>query len=63
MEHTASVRRPVAAALATHGLAFIALIVLPFDGLLAQIIIGLVAGIIGGILGPRVAARLSGSNS
>ena len=36
---------------------------LPFDGPVAQFIIGFVAGIIGGRLGPRVAARLSGSNS
>jgi hypothetical protein len=44
MDHTASVRRSVAAALATHGphiagamgLAVIALIVLPFDGPVAQ---------------------------
>ncbi|MER7694380.1 hypothetical protein [Streptomyces sp. NPDC097610] len=71
MAHTASVRRSVAAAVATHGphiagamgLAVIALIVLPFDGPVAQFIIGFVAGIIGGRLGPRVAARLSGSNS
>ncbi|MGW1616904.1 hypothetical protein ACWCQZ_47515 [Streptomyces sp. NPDC002285] len=68
MAHTASSRRS-AAALATHvphlagavGLAAIALIVLPFEGPVAQFIIGFVAGIIGGRLGPRVAARLSGS--
>ncbi|WP_330351918.1 hypothetical protein [Streptomyces sp. NBC_00582] len=71
MDHTTSVRRSVAAALTSHGpdiagamgLAVIARIVLPFDGPVAQFIIGFVAAFIGGRLGQRVAARLSGSNS
>lgn len=54
MDHAASARRS-AAALAAHiphvagavGLAAIALIVLPFDGPVAQFIIGFVAGFIG----------------
>ncbi|MGW1496131.1 hypothetical protein [Streptomyces sp. NPDC002402] len=70
MDHTASVRRSAAAALTTHGahiagalgLALVALIVLPFDGPVAQFLIGFVAGIIGGRLGPRVAACLSANN-
>lgn len=70
MDHIATVRRSVSAALTTHGphiagalgLAVIARIVLPLDGPVAQFLIGLVAAIIGGRLGSRVATRLSGSN-
>ncbi|GKQ35882.1 hypothetical protein [Streptomyces sp. A012304] len=66
MDRTGLARRS-AAALAAHAphvtgavaLAALALLVLPFDGPMAEFIIGFV----GGRLGPRVAVHLSSSKS
>ncbi|MFC7917949.1 hypothetical protein [Streptomyces sp. NPDC057386] len=70
MDRTALARRS-AAALAAHAphvaggvaLAALALLVLPFDGPMAEFFIGFVSGIVGGRLGPLVAAHLSSSKS